>query len=84
MNHYDIIGFTAAFCTTTAFLPQVIKVIINKRTKDISLTMYILFLIGVSCWLTYGILKNDIPIIVANVITIIQNIIIIIMKLKYK
>ena len=68
------IGFFAAFCTTIAFLPQAIKVFKTKSTKDISLYMFIIFTIGVLSWLIYGLIINDLPIILANAVTLILSI----------
>ena len=65
------IGFFAAFCTTFAFFPQAVKVWKTKRTKDISLFMFIIFAIGVFSWLVYGISIFDLPIILANAETLI-------------
>ena len=78
------IGFFAAFCTTIAFLPQAIKVFKTKSTKDISLYMFIIFTIGVLSWLIYGLTINDMPIILANAVTLILSFFILIYKIKYK
>jgi MtN3 and saliva related transmembrane protein len=78
------IGFFAAFCTTFAFFPQAIKVWKSKSTKDISLYMFIIFTTGVLSWLIYGIIINNLPIIIANALTLILSIFILIYKLKYK
>ena len=78
------IGFFAAFCTTFAFLPQAIKVYKTKSTKDISLYMFIIFTLGVLSWLIYGIVLNDFPLILANSITFILSLFILIFKLKFK
>ena len=78
------IGFFAAFCTTIAFLPQALKVWKTKSTKDISLYMFIIFTIGVFSWLVYGIIISDLPIILANVVTLILSLFILVFKLKYK
>jgi MtN3 and saliva related transmembrane protein len=79
-----IIGLIAAGLTTSAFIPQAIKVIRTKHTKDISLGMYIIFEIGLILWLTYGIMLNNIPIIIANVFSLIFSTIILFLKIKYK
>lgn len=63
------IGLIAACLTTISFLPQVLQVLKTKNTKSISLNMYIIFVIGVLMWLTYGILIKDLPIILANLFT---------------
>jgi MtN3 and saliva related transmembrane protein len=78
-----IIGFTAGFLTTFAFLPQAIKTIKTKHTKDLSLIMLILTDSGLICWLTYGILISSLPIIAANTVSIALITTILIMKIKY-
>ncbi|MBU3917741.1 SemiSWEET transporter [bacterium] len=84
MNTYTIIGLVAATCTTFSFLPQTIKVIKTKQTKDLSLGMYAIFIIGLLLWLIYGILVRDLPLIIANAITLIFAFIILFLKIKYK
>jgi MtN3 and saliva related transmembrane protein len=65
----EYIGFIAATLTTIAFIPQAIKTIRTKETKGISLPMYLIFWIGVLCWLYYGIVLGQTPIIIGNIIT---------------
>jgi MtN3 and saliva related transmembrane protein len=84
VNTYTIIGLLAATCTTFSFLPQAVKVIRTKQTKDLSLVMYSVFTLGVFLWLMYGILVKDAPLIIANIITFILAAIILIMKIRYK
>ena len=84
MEIYTLIGLAAATCTTLAFLPQAIKVIRTKQTKDLSLVMYTIFTLGVFLWLVYGILVRDAPLIIANIITLILAAIILNMKIRYK
>ena len=84
MNTFTIIGLVAASCTTFSFLPQAIKVIKTKHTKDLSLAMYSIFTTGVFLWLVYGVLVKDIPLIIANIITFIFAATILAMKIRYK
>ena len=77
------IGFFAGFCTTIAFLPQAIKTWKTKSTKDISLLMFLIFITGVFFWLVYGILIHEMPLIVANAITLILALSILVAKIKY-
>jgi len=84
MNSITIIGLIAAACTTFSFLPQAIKVIKTKQTKDLSLGMYSIFTLGVLLWLIYGIFVKDIPLIIANIITLVFATTILIMKIRYK
>jgi MtN3 and saliva related transmembrane protein len=84
MDTLTIIGFVAAIFTTVSFLPEAIKVIKTKQTKDLSLGMYLAFTIGVSLWTVYGIIGAYLPIIIANSITLVFALVILIMKVKYK
>tara|TARA_Y100000590_G_scaffold171113_1_gene195742 strand:- start:1202 stop:1459 length:258 start_codon:yes stop_codon:yes gene_type:complete len=77
------IGFFAGFCTTIAFIPQAIKAWKTKSTKDISLLMFLIFITGVFFWLVYGILIHEMPLIVANAITLILALSILVAKIKY-
>ncbi len=65
-----IIGNIAAILTSVSFLPQAIKILKTKDTKSISLPMYIMFVVGVLLWLIYGFLRNDVPLILANIVTL--------------
>lgn len=76
------IGFLAAFCTTAAFVPQAIKVYKTRQTKDISLGMFLLMTMGLLSWLLYGILITDLPIILANTISLLLALYILIMKMQ--
>jgi MtN3 and saliva related transmembrane protein len=76
-----IISTIAAILTTSAFLPQTLKVIISKNTSALSLWMYLLFTIGVMLWLFYGFLINSYPLIIANIITFFLSFIILIIKI---
>ena len=77
------IGFFAAFLTTISFVPQALKTIRTKSTDGISLGMYLLFNLGIACWLAYGLLTNDVPLILANSITIMLTATILVMKIKH-
>lgn len=78
-----VLGFAAGFCTTGSLLPQVIKTVRSKKTNDLSLGYYILLLVGLVFWTSYGILLKKWPIIIANVIAFLFAIIILGYKIKY-
>ncbi|MGG1679354.1 SemiSWEET transporter [Neobacillus sp. NRS-1170] len=79
----SIFGYLAAILTTLSFLPQAIKTIREKNTEGISFIMYGMFTAGVLLWLIYGLFIKDIPIIVANFITLILALTILVLKVKY-
>lgn len=79
-----MIGFIGAFCTTVSFVPQAIKVIIEKKTESVSLGMYILQVVGLSLWLIHGFMINDMPLIISNIISVVLALIILVCKIIYK
>ena len=84
INYVTLIGFVAATLTTASFLPQAFKTIRTKNTSGISLFMYTLFATGTLFWLLFGIFSNNIPVILANAITLVFAVIILIFKVKYR
>lgn len=69
----ELVGYIGAFLTTVSFLPQAIQTIKTRDTSGISLAMYSMFVVGVVFWLTYGILLNNITIIIGNIVTLILS-----------
>jgi len=79
---YESIGIIAAILTTSAFIPQVYKIYKEKKAQGVSLLMYLIMFVGVLLWLVYGVLIGSIAIIIANSVTAILQLFIIIFKLK--
>ena len=85
MNSMDIefFGYFAAILTTLAFLPQLIKTLKTKKAEDVSLVTLILFICGVCFWIIYGYKISSFPILIANIITFMLNLFILISKVYY-
>lgn len=79
----DLIGSAAAVCTTVSFLPQLIRVWRLKSARDISLTMFLVFSLGLILWLIYGVLTNSWPVIMANAVTLALSMGILLLKMRY-
>lgn len=62
-------GYIAGFCTTLAFLPQVIKTWQSRSAHDLSWGLLFLLLVGVFLWMIYGIETGDMPVACANTVT---------------
>jgi MtN3 and saliva related transmembrane protein len=71
-NHIETIGFIAAFLTTAAFLPQVYQTWKTKDVSSLSLSMLIMFFIGIILWFIYGFLMKSPSMIFANGVTIVS------------
>jgi MtN3 and saliva related transmembrane protein len=83
MFSLTFVGLAAAFCTTTAFVPQVIKTWRTRSTHDISLGMFSLMTLGILLWLVYGAFIGDLPLIIANLVTLVLAGTILLFKLRY-
>lgn len=70
MTATDIIGYLAAALGTVAFLPQAIKTLRHRATRDLSFAGLVLLLSNCSLWLAYGLMKADMPLILANLVTV--------------
>lgn len=77
------VGYFAGFLTTIAFVPQVLKTWKSKSAADLSLGMFSVFSLGVLCWLLYGILLGEVPMIFWNTVTLTLALALLVMKLKF-
>ncbi len=79
----DGIGFVAAFCTTVAFVPQLVRVLKLRSARDISLGTFLLFSAGVFLWLLYGIYSGSKPVIASNAATLGLSLSILFLKVRF-
>lgn len=84
IDNFEIIGLVAGVLTTSAFVPQVYKTWKSKSAESLSLTMYLVFFVGIILWLIYGISINSLAMILANSVTGLLAILLIFFKLRYK
>jgi MtN3 and saliva related transmembrane protein len=69
----NILGIIAGFLTSVSMIPQLIKVFKEKNVEDLSLVMIIVLITGLSLWVWYGILQNELPIILSNAFAVLVN-----------
>lgn len=84
MDFTTIIGIGAGFCTGVSLLPQLVKIIREKKANDLSLFYLLILFAGLVLWIWYGIRKTDVPIIATNAVSLGMNIVIIVLSAKYK
>ena len=84
MNQPTWIGLAASILTTLAAIPQLVKIIKEKKAENISLMWVVILFTGLCTWVYYGILKKDMIIFVSNTIAAIINAGIAISAIKYK
>jgi MtN3 and saliva related transmembrane protein len=71
MDTGDLVGLAAGFLTTLAFVPQVLKIWRSRSARDVSFTTFATFTAGVALWLAYGILRDEVAIILWNAVTLV-------------
>ena len=84
MNPVTLLGFVAGTLTTLAFLPPVVKTWRTKSSNDLSVGTLGMISTGVLLWLVYGLLVGDLPIIVANAVTLVLVVSIFVLALVYR
>lgn len=84
MSFVDILGYGACAVTALTFLPQVLKTWKEKSAKNVSLLMFIIAFVNEIMWIAYGSLRNDMVIVITNVIMISMCSVMIGLKLKYR
>ncbi len=84
MDSTQILGFIAGIFTGISLLPQLIKIIKEKKTEDISAWMLLILMGGLALWISYGVLINNLPIIITNAFSLLINIAIIFFRYKFR
>jgi MtN3 and saliva related transmembrane protein len=79
-----IIGYVAAFLTSFSMIPQIIRLVKLKESKDVSLAMTMALCLGVLLWLLYGIAINNTPVIVANAVSFCVTATTVILVIRYR
>ena len=84
MDLTQVVGLTAGILTASSLLPQVFKTLKEKKAKEVSIKMLLVLQAGVALWIYYGVLREDLPIIVTNCFSLLVNITMVILRIKYK
>ena len=84
MRFVQLIGYLAGFLTVVSYLPQAVRAWRTRQTKDLSFGTFALLVTAGACWIAYGILGTDWPVIATNVGTTSLNIALVVAKLRFK
>jgi len=79
-----VIGIVAGICTSVSLLPQLIKIIKEKKAEDISWGMLVTLVSGLILWVIYGFIKKEYPVLFTNLFAVFINTLIIIFTFRYK
>jgi MtN3 and saliva related transmembrane protein len=83
MDNTTILGYVAGAMTTMSLVPQVIKMWKTKSARDVSLVMFLIFSVGISLWIAYGVSLHSMPIIIANTVSLLLGFIVLGLKFKF-
>jgi MtN3 and saliva related transmembrane protein len=78
------LGLVAGTLTSIAAIPQLVKTLRTRHARDISIWQPLLLAIGIALWLAYGMLIHDTPLVLANIVPLICNIMLTILKVHYR
>ena len=79
-----MIGIVAGIFTSSSLVPQLVKILKEKKVEDLSMGMFLSLLVGIILWVVYGILRDDLPIIITNGFSVLLNFFILFLKFKYQ
>ena len=80
----EMIGIIAATITSFGAFPQLVKAYRTKKAEDLSYGLVLFLVIGVSLWLTYGVMINSIPVILESLVSLGLIMAILILKMVYR
>jgi len=79
-----LVGIVASIGTAMSMVPQLTKLIKEKEAENISMNMLLVLFLGVGCWIVYGVLKKDWIIIISNTFSLVINVLLTVLAIKYK
>jgi MtN3 and saliva related transmembrane protein len=83
MDFTQILGITAGIMTSASSVPQLIKILKEKKADDVSPWMFMILIAGLGLWTYYGIRREDWPIIITNAFSFCLNLVVLFLKFRY-
>jgi MtN3 and saliva related transmembrane protein len=85
MEHgFGAVGYLAAILTTFSIIPQIIRVYRLKESRDISLWTISSLSAGILLWFIHGIVIGDLPVILANGVSLLLSVLMLWLVIKYR
>lgn len=84
MSFETIVGVAASIATAISLVPQLVKVFKEKKAENVSIGMLVILFCGLVLWIVYGCLKEDYIIIVSNSFSLLMNLLLSGLAIKYK
>lgn len=79
----EILGFIAGGLTSVALLPQVVKAIKTRSTRDISLQWMEINMLGQVIWIIYGVLINSVSLYIMSIVAFVMALALFVVKICF-
>jgi MtN3 and saliva related transmembrane protein len=79
----NIFGTAAGLCSTASFVPQVVKILREKRADGVALHTYVLTVTGFVLWIVYGVMLKSWPVAVSNAFNLALSAAILVLRWRY-
>lgn len=79
-----IVGIGASVLTSISLVPQLLKLLKEKKAQDVPMVMLSVLLCGLGLWIYYGLMKQDLIIVISNSVAAAINITTVVTTLIYK
>jgi MtN3 and saliva related transmembrane protein len=79
----SVIGILATLFAVSSTLPQILKAIKTKKMDDVSAWLIITLIVGLFLWFVYGMAKGDVVIVGGNLVGVLLNLVLLVLKMRY-
>lgn len=83
MELITLVGLTASILVTVAYIPEVVKTIRTKETRDLALSWIVTLDLGQVLYLIYSLAIMNIPVIITSSSGVVTCTILLVYKMKY-
>jgi len=84
MEFIEVLGLAAGVCTSAASIPQIVTTIQKQKAEQVSPLMFAVLLTGNALWVYYGLAKSDVPVFATNIVSVVLDIVMLVLRFKYK
>jgi len=84
MEFIEVLGLAAGVCTSAASIPQIVTTIQKQKAGQVSPLMFAVLLTGNALWVYYGLAKSDVPVFATNIVSVVLDIVMLVLRFKYK
>jgi MtN3 and saliva related transmembrane protein len=79
----NAVGTAAGLFSMASFVPQVVKIVREKRAQGVALHTYLLTVTGFVFWIAYGIMLKSWPVAVSNAVNLVLSGAILALRWRY-